>query len=287
MHISSPRTIAALTVVFVAVAPFSSMAQRSNNQVESIHSVAPVDLGSAANFTILSKAGISNTGDSTILGHLGVSPIAGTAVTGFGLQLDSQGRFSTSSLVTGRVYAADYDAPTPSMLTTAIGDMHTAYLDAAGRQNPRATELGAGNIGGRTIRQGLYKWSSNVIIPDDVILSGGINSVWIFQIAGTLTVGAGTRIVLQDGAQAKNVFWQVGGATTIRTTAVFNGNILGKTKIVLMTGARLNGRALAHTAVTLDANTIKKNSTSEATRTSQPFSLELLSTPVAREGHRP
>jgi hypothetical protein len=262
MQISSPRTIAALTVLFVAVAPFSSMAQHAQNS-ETHHIVAPVDLGSAANFTILSKAGITNTGDSAIFGHLGVSPIASTAVTGFGLQLDSQGEFSTSSLVSGKIFAANYASPTPRMLTNAIGDMRDAYLDAAGRQNPRVTELGAGNIGGRTIRQGLYKWSSNVIIPDDVILSGGADSVWIFQIAGTLALSAGKRIVLRDGAQAKNVFWQVGGATTIRTTAVFNGNILGRTKIVLMTGARLNGRALAHTAVTLDANTIKKNSVSQ------------------------
>jgi hypothetical protein len=145
----------------------------------------------------------------------------------------------------------------------AIGDMQTAYLDAAGRQNPRFTELGAGDIGGRTIRPGLYKWSSNVIIPDDVILSGSADSVWIFQIAGTLTVSSGTRVILQDGAQAKNVFWQVAGKTVIRTTAVFNGNILGKTAIVLMTGARLNGKALAQTAVTLDANTIKPNSISQ------------------------
>jgi len=83
------------------------------------------------------------------------------------------------------------------------------------------------------------------------------------QIAGTLNISAGKRIVLRDGAQAKNVFWQVAGATTIRTTAEFNGHILGKTKIVLMTGARLNGSALGQTAVTLDATTIKRNATSE------------------------
>jgi hypothetical protein len=261
MHTFSPRTIAALTVLFVAIAPFSAMAQRAQNS-ESHHVIAPVDLRSAEQFTILSKAGITNTGETSIFGNLGVSPIASTAITGFALELDSEGRFSTSSLVSGKIYAADYAPPTPSMLTTAIGDMHTAYLDAEGRTDPRVTELGAGNIGGRTIKPGLYKWSSNVIIPDDVVLSGRINSVWIFQIAGTLSLSAGKRIILRDGAQAKNVFWQVGGATTIRTTAVFNGNILGRTKVVLMTGARLNGKAFAHTAVTLDANTIKKNSQS-------------------------
>jgi hypothetical protein len=262
MHTFSPRTIAALTAIFVAVAPFSSVAQQAeHNNVEAV--LAPVDLGSAGNFTILTKTGITNTGDTTIIGHLGVSPIASTGITGFGLQLDSEGRFSTSSLVSGKIFAASYASPTPRMLTTAIGDMQDAYLDAAGRQNPRVTQLGAGNIGGRTIRPGLYRWSSNVIIPDDVIISGGPNSVWIFQIAGTLTIAAGKRVVLRDGAQAKNVFWQVAGATTIRTTARFNGHILAKTKVVLMTGARLNGSALAQTAVTLDANTIRRNAVSQ------------------------
>jgi len=142
------------------------------------------------------------------------------------------------------------------MLKTAVLDMQTAYNDAAGRTNPTASELGSGNIGGRTIRPGLYKWSSGVIIPTNVTLSGNENSVWIFQIAGTLNVSSGKKVILQGGARAKNVFWQVAGKTTIGTTAVFNGNILGKTAIVFMTGAKLNGKALAQTAVTLDANPV-------------------------------
>src|SRR6476620_6106218 len=155
---------------------------------------ARVDLGSASNFVILSKAGISTTGVTTIVGNIGVSPIASTAITGFGLTLDRSGRFSTSPKVTGRAYAASYASPTPSMLRTAIGDMQTAYVDAAGRTNPTATELGAGNIGGKTIRPGLYKWSASVIIPANVTLSGGENSIWIFQIAGTLNISSGKRV---------------------------------------------------------------------------------------------
>ena len=134
--------------------------------------------------------------------------------------------------------------------------MQTAYNDAAGRKNPTATELGSGNIGGKTIRPGLYKWSSGVTVPANVVLLGGENSVWIFQIAGTLNVSSGKRIVLRGGAQAKNIFWQVAGKTTIGTTAVFNGTILDKTAIVIMTGARLNGKALSQTAVTLEANPV-------------------------------
>ena len=206
---------------------------------------------------ILSKAGISTTGVTAITGNIGASPITATAITGFGLTLDRLGQFSTSSKVTGKIYAANYKVPTPSMLTTAILNMQTAYIDAAGRKNPIATELGAGNIGGKTIKPGLYKWSSNVIIPKDVTLSGDKNAIWIFQIAGTLDISSGKNIILSSGAQAKNIFWQVAGKTTIETTAVFNGNILDKTAIVLKTGAKLTGKALAQTAITLDANIIK------------------------------
>jgi len=220
---------------------------------------SPVHLGTAGHYVILSKAGISTTGVTSIVGNLGVSPIASTAITGFGLIMDNSGRFSRSSLVTGKIFAADYAAPTPSRLTTAILDMQAAYASAARRKNPRATELGAGNIGGMTIRPGLYKWSSDVTIPTDVTLSGPADGVWIFQIAGTLKISSGKKVILRSGAQPHNIFWQVAGKTTLGTTAVFNGIILGKTEIALKTGAKLNGRALAQTAVTLDANAIKED----------------------------
>ncbi|MFH1939684.1 MAG: ice-binding family protein [bacterium] len=223
---------------------------------------APVDLGSAGSFVILTKSGISTTGTTSIVGDIGVSPIAATAITGFGLILDSTNQFSTSdpsSLVTGKVYAADYAVPTPAKMTTAVLDMETAYTDAAGRTLPDFTELGAGNIGGLTLVPGLYKWSSGVIIPTDVTLSGGNggnNAVWIFQIAGTLDISSATSVILRGGAQAKNIFWQVADAVTLGTTSEFNGNILAKTNVAMNTGATLNGRALAQTAVTLIANAI-------------------------------
>ena len=219
-------------------------------------SPASVDLGSAGNFVILAKAGLSTTGTTKITGNIGVSPIAATAITGFGLVLDSSRTFATSTLVTGKVYAADYVAPTPSKLTVAIGAMETAYRNAAGR-TAGVTELGAGNIGGLTLAPGVYKWSSGVRIPTDVVLAGSADSVWIFQIAGTLGISSAKKVILQGGAQAKNIFWQVAGATTLGTNSTFNGTILDKTNIALQTGAVLNGRALAQTAVTLDANAIK------------------------------
>jgi hypothetical protein len=217
---------------------------------------AAVNLGSAGSFAVLSKAGISTTGTTAIVGDIGVSPIDSTAITGFGLILDSSTQFATSSLVTGKAYAADYSPPTPAKMTTAVSDMETAYTDAAGRTNPTATELGAGNIDGMTIAPGLYKWGTGVTIPIAVTLSGGPNDVWIFQIAQNLDVGNGAIITLAGGAQAKNIFWQVAGQTTFGTTSDVKGIILSKTAIVLNTGSRLNGRALAQTAVTLDASAV-------------------------------
>jgi len=217
----------------------------------------PVNLGTAGNFVILAKTGISTTGTTAIVGNIGVSPIAATAVTGFGLILDRSGQFSTSSRVVGKVYAANYAVPTPTMMTTAISNMQTAYTNAAGRTLPDKTELGAGNIGGMTLAPGLYKWSSGVIIPSDVTLSGGANDVWIFQIAQNLVVSSGKKVILSGGAQAKNVFWQVAGQTILGTTSVFNGIILSKTLIAMNAGATLNGKALSQTAVTLIANNVK------------------------------
>jgi hypothetical protein len=218
---------------------------------------APINLGTAAFFAVLSKAGISNVPASSITGDMGVSPIASTAITGFSLVKDSSGTFATSAQVTGKVYAANYTAPTPSKMTTAIGNMQTAYVDAAGRSLPDYTELYGGNLSGQTLGPGLYKWSTGVVINSDVYLSGSSSDVWIFQISGNLTQASGTNVVL-IGAQAKNIFWQVGGGVgvTINTTAHMEGTILALKAIHLLTGASLNGRLLAQTAVTLQQNTI-------------------------------
>ena len=220
---------------------------------------SPVDLGSAGSFVILAKSGITTTGTTSITGDIGVSPITYAAITGFALTPvvpDGSNTFSTSSLVTGKVYAADYTEPTPTNLGMAVLDMQAAYTDAAGRTLPDFTELGTGNIGGLTLAPGLYKWSSCVTIPTDVTLSGGPDDVWIFQIAGTLDISSATSVILSGGAQAKNIFWVVAGAVALGTTSEFNGNILAKTNITMNTGATLNGRALAQTAVTLIANAI-------------------------------
>jgi hypothetical protein len=223
-------------------------------------SPAPVELGAAAPFAILTKTGITNVPTSAITGNLGVSPITSTAITGFSLIADSTNRFSTSSQVTGKIFAANYADPTPAILTTAVSNMEAAYTDAAGRSLPDATELYSGNLSGQTLAPGLYKWSTGVLIDPatNVTLAGPSDAVWIFQIAGDLTLNSGAQVLLSGGAQANNIFWQVGGGTGVEigTTAHVEGTILAAKAIHLRTGASLNGRALAQTAVTLDNNII-------------------------------
>jgi hypothetical protein len=213
-----------------------------------------VDLGSAINFVILAKSAINNGPTSNVTGDLGLSPAATSYVTG--LALTNSTGFALSSQVTGKIYAADMDTPTPINLTTSVNNMVTAYNDAAGRTLPDYFELGAGNIGGLTLTQGLYKWTNTVIVPTSVVISGGANDVWIFQVAGNLTLSSAVNITLSGGAQAKNIFWQVAGEVTIGTTAHFEGVVMSRTGITLRTGASMKGRALAQTAVILDSNVI-------------------------------
>jgi hypothetical protein len=220
----------------------------------------PVNLRSAEDFAVLSKTGISTTGTTFITGNIGVNPVTSTAITGFGLILDSSNAFATSTLVSGRVYAPDYAVPTPAKMVTAINDLHTAYVDAAGRTLPNATELGAGDISGMTLAPGLYKWSTGLLVASGttVTLSGGANDVWIFQIAGDLTVAPNAIVALDGGAQAKNIFWQVGGGTgvTLETDSQFKGIVLAAKAIEIKDRAVVLGRMLAETGVTLIANEI-------------------------------
>ncbi len=216
---------------------------------------AAVNLGTAGTYVILAKSAVSTTGATAVVGDIGLSPAAASFITGFALSAPPT-TFTTSALVTGNIFASDYNPSTPANLTTAVLDMQTAYTDAAGRVLPDFTELGAGNIDGLTLAPGLYKWGTGLSIPAAVTLSGGANDVWIFQVAQNLTVGNGAIVTLSGGAQAKNVYWQVAGQATLGTTANFKGIILSKTLISFNTGATILGRALAQTAVTLNATAI-------------------------------
>ena len=235
------------TVAILAVAFFATSAGRA---LGAGPGPAPVVLGSADTFVILTKTGITDVPTSAITGDVGTSPITGAA------------NLLTCTEVTGSVYSVNAAGPMPcritypSKLTTAVLDMQTAYTDAAGRPSPDFTELGAGNIGGMTLVPGLYKWGTGVKIPTNVTLSGGPNDVWIFQIAGNLIVSNGIAVHLSGGAQAKNIFWQVGGLATLGTTSHLEGILLSKTMIALQTGASVNGRLFAQTAVTLQMNAV-------------------------------
>lgn len=223
---------------------------------ESSNNLATVDLGSSANYVILAKSTITNVPSSAITGDMGLSPAATSLITGFDL-VDATG-FATSAQVTGQVFAADMASPTPTNLTVAVEDMMLAYTDAAGRPTPDFLELATGSIGGLTLSPGLYKWTTTVTISDDVVISGGADDVWIFQISGDLSMSSAKSITLTGGAQAKNIFWQVAGSASIGTNSAFQGIILSMNDIIFQTEASLFGRALAQKAVILDQNAITK-----------------------------
>jgi hypothetical protein len=216
-----------------------------------------VNLGTAGNFAVLTKAGISTTGVTSVIGDMGVSPAAASAITGFGLIMDASNEFSQTPIVTGRVYASDYAAPTPAYITTAISDMETALTTGMGMTLSVITELGAGDISGMTLVPGLYKWGTGLLITGvGVTLSGGPDDTWVFQISDDFTVNG--DVVLSGGAQAKNIFWITSTQALLNTGVDFSGNIIAQTLISLSTGAKVNGRLLSQTAVTLDAATVVK-----------------------------
>ncbi len=216
---------------------------------------APINLGTAGDYAILAKTGISTVPNSVITGDIGVSPIAATAITGFTLTQDASNTFATSTQITGKAYAADYASPTSSNLTTAVGDMETAYTDAAGRAADY-TEMYTGDISGQTLTPGVYKWGTGVLINADVTLNGGPNDVFIFQIAKGITQAANTKIILSGGVQAKNIFWQACQTVSIGTDSHFEGIVMSGTNISMGTHASINGRLLAQTAATLIMSTV-------------------------------
>jgi PKD repeat protein len=223
--------------------------------ISGVRGVSPVNLGSADSFVILSESGIGDTPISHITGNVGTSPITGAAISGL-----------TCAEVTGAIYATDATGPAPcsvedpALLIPAVTDMENAYAAAQGLPSPDFTDTGAGELGGLTLVPGIYRFTSAVKISGDLVLDGkgDANSVWIFQIPGTSALGidANRNVILRGGARADNVFWVVGGATTLGTGSGFNGTILDLTAITLGTGAKVNGRALAQSAVTLNGNTM-------------------------------
>jgi hypothetical protein len=221
-----------------------------------------VDLGFAGNYAILAKTGISTVPTSGITGDIAVSPYAATAMTGFSLMLDSSNQFSTSVQVTGKAFSASYGGATASTLTDAVGDMETAFTDAAGRNNTDAERInvGAGTLGGvyggpeHQLTPGVYTFGSDVNLNGDVHFNGA--GVYIIQITGNLVQAANYGVILEGGAEPENIFWQVAGYVEVGTSAVMQGIILAKTNVEFITGSTLNGRVLAQTACNLQKATI-------------------------------
>ena len=223
--------------------------------IPGVKGVSTVNLGSADYFAILAKTAITDTPVSNITGNVGLSPTTG-AITGL-----------TCAEVSGTIYTVDEATgpycrvADPVLLTEAVSDMQTAYTNANGITGaityPADTDLS-----GQTLTPGLYNFPTSLAISTgNLILDPGTNTsadaVWIFQVGSTLDTTGNYGVILANGAQAQNVFWVVGGATTLGTGSGFNGTILDSAAITLGNGATLNGRALAQSAVTLDgANTV-------------------------------
>lgn len=222
---------------------------------------ACVSLGTAADYVILAKTGVSTVPISVVTGNVGLSPAARIGLTGWSLVTEPTDTYFTSAQVVapGKLYAADNVGGTTSAdLTTAVGNMETAFTDAAGRTATSAatTNVGAGTLTGLTLAPGVYEWGSNVNIPTDITLNGSATDVWIFKVAGTLDMAAAKSVILSGGAQARNIFWQVSDAVTIGANTHFEGIILGQTSITFGNLASINGRLLSQSAVILDANTV-------------------------------
>jgi hypothetical protein len=190
-------------------------------------------------------------------------------MTGFALVKHSSDTYATSTQLTGKAWASDYAKPTPGKMTTAIGDMMTAYIDAALRPTT-VLDYMAGRISGKTLFPGVYSWGSDISFTTDIYIDGSATDVFIFQTTNNLVVGSGAKVILQGGALASNIVWQVAGHVEVGTTAHLEGTILVKTKAAFKTGSSLNGRILAQTAVTLDAATITKTDISPISDTYVP-----------------
>ncbi len=197
---------------------------------------SPVDLDTAAGFSVLAGSAVSNTGATTLTQSLGVHP--GAAASGF-----------PPGTVAGETHLGD------GVALQAKSDLTAAYVDAAGRTP--FTNLAA-ELGGSTLIPGVYRIGAAQLTGQLTLDSqNDPAAVFIFQISSTLITASNSEVVFINGASPCNVFWQVTSSATLGTNSDFIGNIMALTSITMNTGATLAGRALArNAAVTLDDNVI-------------------------------
>ncbi len=218
------------------LALIAAMAAVIVTQSDASAAPSPVNLGTAGKFAVLAGTTVTNTGPSHITGDLGVSP--GPAVTGF-----------PPGVITGTQHDGD------PVAFQAQADLTTAYNDAAGRTPDTSV---SGDLGGLTLTPGVYNSVSSLGVTGTLTLDaqGDPSAVFIFQMDSTLITAAASQVVLTGGAQASNVFWQVGSSATLGANSTLAGNILALTSITVSADATIDGRALAvNGAVTLDTNT--------------------------------
>jgi hypothetical protein len=218
-----------------------------------------VNLRSAGSYVILAKTGISTVPDSSITGDIAVSPIAATAITGFGLTLKAGEDWSTAPQFAGyKAFAPDYSGPVATLLTTAVGDMETAYADASQRSStdPTRSNLGGGDISGLTLSPGVYTFTKAISINSDITLSGSANDIFIIKTTDSLLQADGTQVILSGGALAQNIFWQVAGKVEVGSGSILKGIILVKQDALFKTGSSLTGRVFAQTACNLQVASI-------------------------------
>ncbi|MDN3688536.1 Ig-like domain-containing protein [Cyclobacterium jeungdonense] len=217
-----------------------------------------VDLNTAERFGIFAATGVSNNAGFSEIRNLdvGISPGVRTSVTGF----------PPAIVENGAIFASDDVSPSgvAAMLSKAKLDLTAAYLFAEGATTPAPATV-EGDQGGKTLAPGIYKSTSTLLIQNgDLTLDaqGNPNAVWIFQIASGFTTvgGAGGNIILSGGAQAKNIFWQIGSSATIGDNTKFHGNVLARTSITMNSGATIVGRLLVlnGAVVMTDTNTIER-----------------------------
>ncbi|MDA3926606.1 MAG: ice-binding family protein [Kiritimatiellae bacterium] len=186
---------------------------------------APIDLKSTETFMILATSTTTTTGGGYINGDVGLSP-AGSQ----GIPVDQ---------INGTIYNGGPIAAQAQL------DLNDAIIAASPAQLPNGIDAGA-ELGGQTLVAGVYKSPSGAydITSVDLTLDGGPDDVWVFQMASTLTVGVGRQVILTGGAQAKNIFWQVGSSATLGTSSVFKGTIMAYASISMNASSILDGRAL-------------------------------------------